>query len=332
MKLDLRILKLLTPAALAVAGIAACGDDEMMPPPQPGGALGNIAAHLAVVTSQVSIPLVIPHVPTGPAEIGPDVVLPPYQFLCTDGGSREPGTVRRTSPYTSMPIDADRIVYANCLRYHDPGNPARGSAELRGVEERGQIGNIVEGGLVTYQQDGNADGTLPREYRLASPGNDGLLEHSEVSLGRIDSVSNRSGSSLAVDSTMVRAHQLLVLYSNGSHFEGRYQLGTTARPFLVRTRGIVTTIAGGYEIDTARCRSGAMRVETGQDLAFDTATHSFSRGSLRFVAENGASATATFLGGGRIRIVDADGSTSEIKDWRHSQAAWSNECFGDWVQ
>lgn len=332
MSTHVRTNQLIVPAVLAAAMLSACGGDESMPPSQPGEALGNLAAHLAVVTSQASIPLFIPHVPTGPAEVGPDVVLPPFQFLCTSGGTREPGTVSRISPYAQLPIEADRIVYSSCLQYHDPANPARGSTEMRGVEERGQTGSVVDGGLITYQQDGNADGSMPREFRLTAPDNDGLLEHSEIAAGRIDSLSSRSGSSTLRDATIVRSHEIFVLYSNGSRFEGRYRLGTAALPFRVRSRDFTTRLSGAYEIDTGRCHSGTMRVETGQDLVYDDASDSFSGGLLRFVAEDGSTATATFLGGGRVRIVDADGSASVIGNWRHSLAAWSNECFGEWAQ
>jgi hypothetical protein len=140
---------------------------------------------------------------------------------------------------------------------------------------------------------------------------------------------------MLMEATAVHSHEVHVSYANGSRFEGRYSVGTTAHPFRVRRQGEIaqgglTRVSGAYTIDTPLCSSGSMRVETLQDLEFDLAP-GYSAGKLRLVAANGSSATVTFLGGGRVRIENG-GGVSEIEDWHPSSIAWYNECFGQWVE
>lgn len=320
--------RLVAATLVAAAGmIASCTDDELGPP-QPGEGLAHVAEHLAVVTSAVWA--ASPIAPTGDSLARAHAVPSPFEFPCSAGGSTLISAVRRESPYNTFPFQVQRAEHTNCQHLVDPEDPQGARLELNGVEELGRSGSLSGGGVVEYRRNGNADGTMPMTIRSSNFGA-GLIEQSEIRLGRWDIRWTAVGDTTVKEATAVHSYEVFYSYTNGSLFEGRYSLGTAARPFRVRTQGDFTRLSGAYEIDTPNCSTGSMRVETQQDLEYDGATGSFSSGKLRFVGADGGSAIVTFVGGGRVSIEDASGVT-EIEDWRTTSLAWTNECFGQWVE
>jgi hypothetical protein len=309
--------------AAATVMIASCSDDELAPP-QSAEAIENAAAHLAVVTGAIWMPVTATSGGTG---VVAGVVLP--EVVCV-AGARETSSESRRSPFALLPLQVQRTEFTGCLLYGDAADPLSARYEVHGVEERGLSGTAFDGGQIRYVRDGEEDGT-PLVYRGSAPGGSGLIEVTEVRVGRRDSLTAATGNAMVTEDASVYSHQIYRLYASGSRFEGRYILGTTAHPFRVRREDVLVRLSGAYEFQTPLCSYGNMRVETQQDLEYDGAVNSFSSGKLRFVGADGSSATATFLGGGRVRIEDA-GGVSEIQDWRLPGEPWVNDCFGQWAE
>lgn len=310
---------------VATVMVASCNDDELAPP-QTGEAIEHIGAHLAMVTNFAMLQLIAP--PDG-GEVTPSVTPPPMVIPCSAGGTTGISTVMRDSPYTLLPITVSRREHEDCHHELGPADPEVPRLELDGVSELGRSGSLTGGGLVEYRREGNPDGTMPLMIRSTHPPE--LIEQRDVRLGRWDIRWTGTGAAMVTEATAVHSREVYFSYTNGNRFEGRYVVGTAAHPFRIRTQGDIARISGAYEFDAQLCSSGEMRVETQQELVSELATHGFSSGKLRLIAADGNTATATFLGGGRVRVEDASG-VSEIENWSRAYDGWANDCFGQWVE
>lgn len=310
-----RIRTMVMVSMVALGGAGCSDDEEQVPGPAPDviATPEQVRAHLTFVASQVPI-----------SRPQPAVSLPP--FTCTTSGTREVSTGSVESPFAQGALASERIRYQDCMQYDGPAqDPDSSFLRLHGIEETARL-QQPNGTIVTYLGSGAAsDAPLQRQRRAVQP--EGIYEEDHYFFGQVHRSERTTffGLLRRVDATVFTLHDLSIRYPDGARFEGSYRFGTAATPLRIESRNEQTLIDGGYEIDTARCRTGAMQVQTLRDLAYDANTDRFVAGSLRFSAEGG-SATATFNADGTVRLTGAGGEEL-LEPWAPGVHPWSSGCF-----
>lgn len=307
---------------LLATGLAACGGDDgeggaESPPPAAIATPDQVRAHLTFVLSQV-VQL------ASEPEAQPQYV--PAPFTCSAGGSLEvtPGT--RASPYAPTPLATERVRYRDCVRNDGPpANPGSAFTRQHGIEESGST-ELADGSTVLFTGAG-ADATSPLQRQVRAEMSGGVYQEDHFRHARTDYRARQLlfGLSRELEMSSHVEHELSIRYPDGARFVGSFRYGRSDAPFSIISRNNSIRVAGEYQIETARCSTGSMQVQTTRELAWDARNGRFTAGRLEFTF-GGGTAVAVFQRNGRVRLTGAGGEEL-TEPWQPGRLPWESECF-----
>lgn len=297
--------------------LTACGggDEQEMP----GGAPESLAtpaqvrAHLTFVLALM------------PLRAEPDEAVD--SFTCTSGGTREVTQGSTDSPFSRDDLPVESILFRDCQQYSGPASAPQSSfARRHGLQESGAA-TQPNGTRIRYAGQG-ADFGTPLEVQTRSELPNGIYQEDHFTWSRLHH-SDRAGFLGLFRSSETRLatrHELSIRYPDGARFEGSYRVGSAESPFVFESRNSQWKLRGNYSIETERCLTGTLTVQSTQDLAYDAQRGRFTGGRLRFSAD-GANAEVQFNPDGRVRFVGAQGEEL-LEPWEPGIEPWNSECFG----
>lgn len=309
--------------------LASCGDDE--PAATSSLSAHEVAWHVQVLASQAPVvrfyptdnELILAHAAASREGIAPAYV--PGTPDCY-AGALATSEAARSSPFSMNELAVTRFDFQDCLLYGGPpADVLDNSILLQGIEERGAQ-TLSGGGQITYQQLGAPESEGWFERRLRGLNNGVRYEDFTRQSGRLDFYQRVAGSQRELEALIHLTHEFDIALVASERFTGRYRLGSADAPFHVSSRDYVTRLNGEYEINSERCASGPMLVETLRDLVYVPGSDRFEGGALRLRSPAGT-ATASFNSDGSVTVTGADG-TRRMHLASNNFQAWESGCFG----